>query len=238
MKAVICEQITKSFYSGDTMVPVIRGASFDMNVGEFMMLVGPSGCGKTTLISIIAGILHYDGGRCEVLGKDYKQLSERAIVDFRAQNIGFIFQSFNLLPSLTIVENVAIPLIINQVPWEEAMQHASELLVDVGLKDRLKNYPNQLSGGEQQRVAIARGLVHSPKLLVCDEPTSALDHHTGEKIMDVIKKMQHKLGTSILVVTHDPRIYQYADRIAHMDDGQITHIENRTSFQPALGESL
>lgn len=224
---VRCQRIVKSFSSGHERLVVIREATLEVQPRELLMLVGPSGCGKTTLISIIAGILSYDSGECEVLGQNYKHMSARDMLDFRAQNIGFIFQSFHLLPSLNAMENVAIPLIINRTPTHIAHAKAREMLAEVGLKDRMQSMPSQLSGGEQQRVAIARGLVHEPKLLICDEPTSALDHHTGEKIMQTIRKLQQTIHTSVLIVTHDPRVYQYADRIAYMDDGHIEKIESQ-----------
>jgi len=227
MTAVICRNVIKSFPAGDDIIPVIRGVDLEVQKGEFFMLVGPSGCGKTTLISIIAGILHYDSGMCDILGHNYANMRSTQILDFRAKNIGFIFQSFHLLPTLTVAENVSIPLIINKVDRVEAMQRARNMLAEVGLGDRADAMPNHLSGGQQQRVAIARALVHEPKILVCDEPTSALDHDTGMKIMDVMKKMQQKLGTTLIVVSHDNRIFEYADRIAHMDDGTITHIETK-----------
>lgn len=227
MTAVICKNITKSFPAGDDIITVIRGVNLEVKKGEFFMLVGPSGCGKTTLISIIAGILHYDGGMCDILGHNYANMRGSQILDFRAKNIGFIFQSFHLLPTLTVAENVSIPLIINKVDRAEAMQRANNMLTEVGLAGRGDAMPSHLSGGQQQRVAIARALVHEPKILVCDEPTSALDHDTGMKIMDVMKHMQQKLGTTLIVVSHDNRIFGYADRIAHMDDGTITHIETK-----------
>jgi len=225
MTAVICRNVTKSFAAGGDVIPVIRGAELEIEKGEFFMLVGPSGCGKTTLISIIAGILYYDGGECNVLGENYANMNATQILDFRAKNIGFIFQSFHLIPTLTVAENVSIPLVINKIGHEEALARARRMLAEVGLADKADSFPNQLSGGQQQRVAIARALVHEPNLLVCDEPTSALDHDTGMKIMDVMKNLQKKLGTTLIVVTHDNRVFQYADRIAHMDDGMITNIE-------------
>jgi len=227
MTAVSCQNITKSFKAGDETITVIRGVDLEIQNGEFFMLVGPSGCGKTTLISIIAGILHYDSGMCEVLGQNYANMPSAKMLDFRAKNIGFIFQAFHLIPTLTVAENVSIPLIINKVDRTEAMQRANNMLAEVGLAGRGDAMPNNLSGGQQQRVAIARALVHEPKILVCDEPTSALDHDTGMKIMDVMKHMQQKLGTTLIVVSHDNRIFGYADRIAHMDDGMITHIETK-----------
>jgi putative ABC transport system ATP-binding protein len=229
--AVSCRNITKSFPSGGEMIPVIRGVNLEVMSGEFLMLVGPSGCGKTTLISMLAGILSYDGGECEVLSENYRMMSKREILDFRARNIGFIFQQFHLLPSLNVLENTIIPLIINKVNRAEAQEKGIAILKEVGLGDKIFMMPNQLSGGQQQRVAIARALVHAPKLLVCDEPTSALDHDTGMKIMEVMKHMQQKLGTTLLVVSHDNRIYHYASRIAHMDDGVITHIETQNTIE-------
>lgn len=225
MSAVICHNLIKNFAAGDDIIKVIRGIELEVKKGEFFMLVGPSGCGKTTLISIIAGILRYDSGTCEVLGNNYANISGTEILDFRARNIGFIFQSFHLIPTLTVAENVSIPLIINKVDRDIAMNRAHKILAEVGLADRADSMPNQLSGGQQQRVAIARALVHEPSLLVCDEPTSSLDHHTGMKIMDTMKEMQKKLGTTLIVVSHDERIFNYADRIAHMDDGVITNID-------------
>jgi putative ABC transport system ATP-binding protein len=226
MTAIICQNVVKNFTTGEEIIPVIRGVNVEVKKGEFFMLVGPSGCGKTTLISIIAGILHYDSGKCEIFGKNYAQMNNTQILDFRAKNIGFIFQSFHLIPTLTVAENVSIPLIINKMERQAALEKAKKMLAEVGLADKVDCFPEQLSGGQQQRVAIARALVHEPKLLVCDEPTSALDHDTGIKIMDVMKYMQNKLGTTLIVVSHDNRIFQYADRIAHMDDGVINKIED------------
>jgi putative ABC transport system ATP-binding protein len=188
------------------------------------MLVGPSGCWKTTLISIIAGILKPDSGDCIVEGTNYKEISENELLDFRAKNIGFVFQSFNLIPTLSIIENVAVPLIINNVEKEEALFEAREMLEVVGLGAKIQSSATQLSGGEQQRIAIARALVHKPSLLICDEPTSALDHTTGTKILELMKTINLERKTTFIVVTHDSRIYQYADRIAHMNDGFIVKI--------------
>ena len=224
--AVNCQNVTKKFGEGEAAVYALSGLNLEVAEGEFMMLVGPSGCGKTTLISIIAGILKQDNGKCEVLGEELAQLRSGKLLDFRAQNIGFIFQSFNLLPSITIAENIAVPLIINGVPWAEALKQANQLIEEVGLQGRGEALPGQLSGGQQQRVAIARAIVHRPRILVCDEPTSALDHDTGQKIMELLKALNKSRGTTLLVVTHDNRIFPYASRIAHMDDGKILRIVN------------
>ncbi len=222
--AVECHAITKSFGDKESRVVALRGIDLAVRQGEMIMLVGPSGCGKTTLISIIAGILRPDSGQCRVLGTEIARLSPAAAVDFRARHVGFIFQSYNLLPALTVAENVAIPLIINGIERATARGRAQALLAEVGLGDRADAMPQQLSGGQQQRVAIARALIHEPQLIVCDEPTSALDHVTGEQIMGLMRKAVHERGATMVIVTHDNRIFPYADRIAHMDDGHITDI--------------
>ena len=223
--AVKCQDIFKSYEISPELVTVaLRNLSLEVYKGEFFMLAGPSGCGKTTLISIIAGVLHQDQGSCVVNDFDYQKNSPRDILAFRAKNIGFIFQSFNLIESLTVGQNVALPLIINGLSQENALEKAADILEEVGLKERIGSPPRQLSGGQQQRVAIARSLIHRPALLVCDEPTSALDHITGTKIMETMKAVNRKFKTTFIIVTHDNRIFPYADRIAYMDDGHIERI--------------
>jgi len=222
--AVRCRALTKTYGEGDMAVQALRGIELDISSGELMMLVGPSGCGKTTLISLIAGILDRTTGECHVLGKDLAAMTPRARTRWRGENIGFVFQAFNLMPSLNAAENVAIPLLIQGSPRSRALQKAHELLDQVGLGDRLHSLPGQLSGGQQQRVAIARALVHEPRLVVCDEPTSALDHETGHQVMDLIKTVATREDRSLVVVTHDARIFGFADRIARMDDGQVTDV--------------
>lgn len=222
--AIRCENIQKSFQTKEVTTVVLRGINLEIIKGEFLMLVGPSGCGKTTLISILAGILKQNQGSCEVNGFDYLKMTNQELLDFRAKSIGFIFQSFNLIPTLTVVENVSIPLIINNGDRFEALEQAGKMLEKVGLGERKNSFPNQLSGGQQQRIAIARALIHKPDFLICDEPTSALDHTTGTQILELMRAINKELETTFIIVTHDPRIYQYADRIAHMDDGLITEI--------------
>lgn len=222
--AVKCLDLKKSFRTSDVETLALRGIDLEVFQGEFLMLAGPSGCGKTTLISIIAGILHADSGKCYVEGHNYFEMPEEQLLDFRAKHIGFVFQSFHLIPTLTIVENVAIPLIINGVKKDDAVDKAKEILEEVGLGGRLQTMPNQLSGGQQQRVAIARALIHSPTIIICDEPTSALDHTTGTKILELMRDINEKLKTTFIIVTHDTRIYEFAHRIAHMDDGRIQRI--------------
>ncbi len=202
----------------------LRGIDLDVRRGELLMLVGPSGCGKTTLLSIIAAILDKDGGQCQVLGYDLEQMDQNDRVRFRGENIGFVFQFFNLLPSLTALENVTVPLLLNGVSRRGAGDRARSALDSVGLGERINAFPAELSGGQQQRVAIARALVHNPKLIVCDEPTSNLDHKTGQDMMDVLRGVAQSPDRALIIVTHDPRILGFADRIAYMDDGRITDI--------------
>jgi len=188
------------------------------------MLVGPSGCGKTTLISVIAGILDRDAGECNVFGVDFNAMSQKQKTRFRGQNIGFVFQQFNLLPTLTAAENVAVPLMILGEGRHAAVKRGIDMLAKVGLDSRSKALPSELSGGQQQRVAIARALVHEPRLIVCDEPTSALDHETGHTVMGLLKNVALQNERALVIVTHDSRIFGFADQIAKMDDGQITNV--------------
>jgi len=223
--AVVCADVSKSFPTAAGPLWALRGVDLVVPEGGITMLVGPSGCGKTTLLSVIAGILTRDGGRCTVFGTDSEALRPRDRLDFRAETIGFIFQQFHLLPSLSVVDNVAIPMIINGAARADALAAAGALLALVGLGGREKDPPGGLSGGEQQRVAIARALVHKPRLIVCDEPTSALDHDTGQRIMALMRDVVRERGTTLLIVTHDSRIFPFADRIARMDDGRILDVE-------------
>jgi len=222
--AVHCRGVTKTYGTGDARVKALRGIDLDVRRGELLMLVGPSGCGKTTLISVIAAILSQDSGNCEVLGRDLMVMDQNERTRFRGVSIGFVFQLFNLLPALNAVENVSVPLLINGISRKNAETRASEILVEVDLGTRLSALPAQLSGGQQQRVAIARALVHDPKLIVCDEPTSSLDHETGRSVMKILRGIAKSPDRALIVVTHDPRIFEFADRIAHMDDGKITEI--------------
>ena len=222
--SVSCKNVVKVYDTGGDKVVALGGIDLEICMGELMMLVGPSGCGKTTLISVIAGILDQDSGSCEVFGKDLLHMRSREKLKFRAKNIGFVFQAFNLLPSLNAVENVSIPLIINGVKRQTAERQAAKILEQVGLGTRGKSLPSQLSGGQQQRVAIARALVHDPRLIVCDEPTSALDHETGHNVMELLRQVALHRDRALVIVTHDARIFSFADRIAQMDDGHIEKV--------------
>lgn len=221
---VQCRGVTKTYGKGSSAVRALRGVDVSVHRGEMLMLMGPSGCGKTTLISVIAGVLDRDGGECSVLGQDYARMDQAARAAFRARAVGFVFQAFNLVPTLSIAENVAVPLLIHGVPRGKALGRARDVLALVGLADRTEDLPRKLSGGQQQRVAISRAIVHKPRLLVCDEPTSALDHATGQKVMELLRDVSAGEDVTLVVVTHDGRILEFADRIAEMDDGHIVRI--------------
>jgi putative ABC transport system ATP-binding protein len=227
--AVDCRALAKNYGEGDTAVQALRGIDLEINPGELVMLVGPSGCGKTTLISIIAGILDKTAGDLKVFGEDIAAMDAAGRTAWRRDRIGFVFQSFNLMPALNATENVAIPLLIKGVPREQALDRAARLLERVGLGDRRHSLPSQLSGGQQQRVAIGRALVHEPQLVVCDEPTSSLDHETGHAVMEVLRDVAAVGDRALVVVTHDARIFEFADRIARMDDGRVTEVTNGRS---------
>ena len=225
--AVSCRGVTKRYITGSSQVLALRGIDLDARMGELLMLVGPSGCGKTTLISVIAGILDHDEGECVVFQQDLRDLPQDKKTLFRGKNVGFVFQAYNLIPTLTAMENVAVPLLILGEGRIQAQAKAKEMLSQVGLEDKINAVPNQLSGGQQQRVAIARALVHEPRLIVCDEPTSALDADTGRLVMEALRHNALSSGRSLIIVTHDNRIFNFADRIARMDDGRITLLESQ-----------
>jgi putative ABC transport system ATP-binding protein len=223
--AVICQGVTKDFGEGEARVQALRGVDLEVYPGQMTLLVGESGCGKTTLISIIAGLLDPTAGDVIVLGQDLRRLRGRQLVRFRGQNIGFVFQQYNLLPALTAAENAAVPLIIAGLRRTEAVARASRILDAVGLASKVNALPSQLSGGQQQRVAIARALVHEPKLLVCDEPTAALDAQSGQTVMKILRRVAVQSGRAVIVVTHDNRVFGYGDRIVYMNDGIIDRVE-------------
>ena len=222
--AVRCDDIVKTYGTGSSQVVALRGVDLDVKAGELLMLVGPSGCGKTTLISVIAGILDPDSGECHVFGQDLPRMGNSEKTRYRGQTIGFVFQAFNLLPTLTAAENASVPLLINGMKRREAVERAKDMLSRVGLGDRTNAMPSQLSGGQQQRVAIARALVHGPRLIVCDEPTSALDEKTGHTVMELMREIAMGEDRSLIVVTHDARIFSFADRIAKMNDGRVEKV--------------
>jgi putative ABC transport system ATP-binding protein len=234
--AVSCRSVAKHFGSGDTRVTALSGIDLTIEAGEMTLLVGPSGCGKTTLISIIAGLLDPSEGEVNLLGTSIADLRGERLVEFRGRSIGFVFQQYNLLPSLNSAENAAIPLLVAGWPRAKAIARAKEMLEAVGLGNRLASLPAQLSGGQQQRVAIARALVHEPRLLVCDEPTAALDAHAGQTVMELFRRVAVQPGRAVIVVTHDSRVFDFGDSIIHMTDGRVERIEHCHTIRNAFQE--
>lgn len=223
---VRCRGVTKSFPAGDGDIEVLHGIDLDVPAGELTMLVGPSGCGKTTLISIIAGILSPTKGSGEAFGQTITRMRDSEKVAFRREYIGFVFQQYNLLPALTAAENAAIPLVAAGMPMVKAAKEAPAILSRIGMSAHLNKLPNQLSGGQQQRVAIARAVVHRPRLIVCDEPTAALDAESGQTVLEILRQAALAPGRGVIVVTHDSRIFHFADRIVAMEDGRIRSVQS------------
>ena len=215
--------VTKEFTAGSQTVEVLHGIDLAVRAGELTYLVGESGSGKTTLISIMCGILYPTKGEVEVFGTDIYGLSDNALVEFRLQNIGFIFQQYNLIPSIDVASNAAVPLIAQGMPRAEARERAKAVMDKLNIGNQADKLPSQLSGGQQQRVAIARALVHEPRLVVCDEPTAALDAASGRRVMDLLREVAVAADRACIIVTHDNRIFDLADRILVMEDGNITH---------------
>jgi putative ABC transport system ATP-binding protein len=222
--AVVVRGVTKEFGRGDAVTRALRGVDLEVPCGELLVLAGPSGCGKTTLVSIVAGTLQPTAGDVRVFGHDLSRMRPTRRTRFRRDNVGFVFQAYNLLPSLTAAENAAVPLLIAGWRRPDAIEAAADVLDALGLGDRLANLPSELSGGQQQRVAIARALVHGPRLLVCDEPTSALDAENGRITMELIQAVAVQPDRAVIVVTHDARVFSFADRIAEMEDGRIESV--------------
>jgi putative ABC transport system ATP-binding protein len=222
--AVLLRAVNKSFRNGEQVTPVLKQVEFAARAGEMLFVTGPSGCGKTTLLSVLCGTLNADSGEVHTLGQALHRLSAAQVTRFRAQHIGFIFQQFNLIPSLTAAENVAVPLRIQGVSAGKALPRAKDLLARVGLAEKINERPSRLSGGQQQRVAIARALVHEPALIVCDEPTSALDSATGQQVLELLRSTTGQTNRTVIVVTHDPRVYRHANRMAEMEDGRIQRV--------------
>jgi putative ABC transport system ATP-binding protein len=219
------QNIDKTYGEGATSTHALRGVDLEVYEGELLMIVGPSGSGKTTLISIIAGILNPSSGTCLVLDTPIHSLKNGDKTAFRGKNIGFVFQAYNLVPMLSSVENIAIPAILNGDEYEGALIKAENMIKMMGMEDKLASYPPELSGGQQQRIAIARACIHDPRIIVCDEPTSALDHETGQKVLQILKEKALREGRALIVVTHDARIFSFADRIVRMDDGKIVEVK-------------
>ena len=214
-------RLEKSFVSGIVQVHVLQGLSVSLFGGELSLISGPSGCGKSTLLSLMSGLQKPDGGRTLALGQDLAALSSGALEKFRLRHTGFVFQGFNLFPALTALEQVQLPLGYMGLKDAETLRRAKEALDEVGLSHRSHMRPAQLSGGEKQRVAIARAMAKRPHLLFADEPTSALDAESGQRVIDLLHRAARTHGTTVLCVSHDPRLVRHADRVLGMEDGAI-----------------
>lgn len=219
--AIEVTNLVKTYGAGETSVYALKGVDLSVNEGELLLLLGASGSGKTTLVSIMGCILSATSGSCQIRGVETIGLPQTKLSRIRLENIGFIFQGFNLFPALTAQENVEITLDLKGIRGSEAKRRAAELLARVGLKDKLKARPADLSGGQKQRVAIARALAGEPHIILADEPTAALDSESGKLIMDLLQELAHEQNRAVVVVTHDNRIFDYADRIVQIEDGRI-----------------
>ncbi|MEP6925530.1 MAG: ABC transporter ATP-binding protein [Pyrinomonadaceae bacterium] len=220
--AISVKNLVKSYGTGETVIHALKSVSLDVAPSELLLLLGASGSGKTTLISIIGCILSATEGSCKIRGQETIGLPQSALPQIRRENIGFIFQGFNLFPALTAQENVEIALDLKKIRGGAARQQSADLLAKVGLQNKLKTYPSDLSGGQKQRVAIARALAGAPPIILADEPTAALDSVSGKLIMDLLQELAHERKCAVVVVTHDNRAFDYADRIVHIEDGRIS----------------
>lgn len=224
MNGLKVTDLKKNYGNGGNIITALNGVSFEITQGELAVVLGPSGSGKSTLLNILGGMDRADSGTAEIFGKEITGYSQRELVGYRRNDIGFVFQFYNLMPNLTARENVALARVSGGMNEDEALEA-------VGLTKRRNNFPSQLSGGEQQRVAIARAIVKNPPLLLCDEPTGALDSKTGQKIIALLQKLKSTYGTTVIIVTHNASLAAVADRVITPSDGQI--VENRVNVNPS-----
>lgn len=222
MSLVAINNISKSYWRDSLEIPVLRNISFEIPKGEFLALMGPSGSGKTTILNLVAGIDRPTSGSVVIDGTDVTALSESALASWRSRNVGFVFQFYNLMPVLTALENVTLPLLLTKMTKKERQERAEFALKVVGLGDRVHHYPRQLSGGQEQRVAIARAIVTDPTLLVADEPTGDLDKASAEEIMNLLERLNREFQKTIIMVTHDPRAAEKAHKVRHLDKGELS----------------
>jgi len=232
--AIAVRQLVKTYSEGSSVVPAIRGVDLDVHPGEVVLLVGPSGSGKTTLLSLMGCILSATSGSVRIAGKEVGKLSEKELPHIRLEHIGFVFQGFNLFPTLSAGENVELMLDLKGVRGDAAHTHAHDLLEQVGLGEKYDRFPSDLSGGQKQRVAIARALAGDPEIVLADEPTAALDSQTGSNVMEMMRRLAHERGRAVVVVTHDSRVMRFADRSVRIEDGLIA--KKRPEFEPGLSD--
>ena len=226
--------LTKTYAQGEAAMRALDAVTLDLHAGELALLVGPSGSGKTTLLSIMGCILRPTSGTLRVLGDDVTRFEERDLPAIRRERIGFVFQAFNLFPTLTALQNVALALDLRGVPGRAARDKAATLLDQVGLASKLGAYPADLSGGQKQRIAIARALAGDPPIILADEPTAALDSQSGRAVMDLLQRLARERGRSVAIVTHDNRMLNYGDRLVTMEDGRVVSDERRASLEGAV----
>lgn len=219
--AIVAAGVEMSIQSGDKKLSILKDINWSIPKGDIQLLMGPSGSGKTTLISVLTGLLTPTAGRVYLLGEEITRMSRSKLAQFRRQHVGFIFQDFNLFPALTVQENVETALNIQGIWRKQARDRAQTMLDHVGIGDKAKLLPRQLSGGQKQRVAIARALVNEPQLVIADEPTASLDSQTGHTVMELLRRLAKEEGCTVLMVSHDPRIMDVADRIAYLEDGVL-----------------
>ncbi len=227
---IAIRNLSKSYTRGGQDIPVLMDISFDIAPGEFLALMGPSGSGKSTLLNCLAGIDRVNAGQILVAGEDITQLGETALAEWRSRSVGFIFQFYNLIPVLTALENVELPLLLTSLSRAQRREHAVDTLTAVGLADRMDHYPAQLSGGQQQRVAIARAVVTDPDIVVADEPTGDLDRASAEEILHLLDRLNSELGKTIIMVTHDPRAAQQAHVLRHLDKGELSRVADQAGL--------
>ena len=232
--AIAVRQLTKKYDEGASGTLALRGIDLDVQAGEVLMLMGPSGSGKTTLLSIMGCILTATSGGVQIAGREVVGLREKELPALRLEHIGFVFQGFNLFPTLTAGENVELMLDLKRTPVAEAKKRAHELLDQVGLGEKYRSFPSDLSGGQKQRIAIARALAGNPGIVLADEPTAALDSHTGRNVMEMMSDLAHKRGRAVVIVTHDSRVTSFADRIVRIEDGAIAASPEPQTLPAAL----
>jgi putative ABC transport system ATP-binding protein len=232
--AIAVRSLIKKYEEGTSGALALRGVDVDVHPGEMLMLMGPSGSGKTTLLSIMGCILTATSGSVRVAGREVVGLSEKQLPALRLEHIGFVFQGFNLFPTLTAGENVELMLDLKGTPSAKAKLRAQQLLEQVGLGEKYAAFPADLSGGQKQRVAIARALAGDPAIILADEPTAALDSHTGRSVVEMMNELAHKRGRAVVIVTHDSRVVNYADRIVRIEDGAIANNTEAETVPPAL----
>jgi putative ABC transport system ATP-binding protein len=225
MPLLLAEGLRKTYYGGEAPVEAVRGVSLELEAGQFVAVMGPSGCGKSTLLHLCGAMDRPTQGRLVLEGLSLQGLDDDHLTRLRRQRIGFVFQFFNLLSTLTVGENVALPLLLGRVPAHQADERARAFIERVGLTHRIGHYPQQLSGGELQRTAIARAVVHSPALLIADEPTGNLDSGNGARVMELLAELNRETGVTILLATHSPEVASAANRILHLRDGLVERVE-------------